>query len=311
MTRTLRPRLAGLVVVALAAATGLVGLSSPPASAALCAGEGVNVVVDFNGLGGGVQKGCAPSGANKPGDAVFPAAGFGLTYARNQPGFVCRVKGSPSNDPCVNTSPANAYWGLYWSDGKSGTWNYSSTGVGSVKVASGGFLAFSWQNGGANDAPSAAPRNATPTPTKAPTKAATKPPPKSSGGGQGSSQNAVTKATKTPKAPEPTEPATKSAPKAAADATPSHARSRSPKSSASARASASASARASASPSAASSTADDDASPAVTSAEPTSSDFAATQEDGGLPAWVPIGVLVVLGGVAGAAVWWRKRSGAV
>jgi hypothetical protein len=311
MTRTLRPRLAGLVAVALAAAAGLVGLSSPPASAALCSGKGVNVVVDFNGLGGGVQKGCAPSGANKPGNQVFPAAGFGLTYARNQPGFVCRVKGSPSNDPCVNTSPANAYWGLYWSDGKSGTWKYSSTGVGSVKVASGGFLAFSWQNGGADDAPSATPRNAQPAPTKAPTKSATKAPPKDSGGGQGSGQGGGTKATTAPKAPEPTEPATKSATKAAASATPIPARSRSPKSSASAKASASASASATASPSAASSTAAEDASPAVTSTEPTSSDFASTEEDGGLPAWVPIGVLVVLGGAAGAAVWWRKRTGAV
>ena len=239
MTRTLRPRLAGLVAVALAAAAGLVGLASAPASAALCSGNGVNVVVDFNGLGGGVQKGCAPNGANRTGDYVFPAAGFALTYARNQPGFVCRVKGTPSNDPCLNTSPANAYWGLYWSDGKSGTWKYSSTGVGSVKVASGGFLSFSWQNGGANDAPSATPRNAKPAPTEAPTKAATQSPPKGSGGEPGG-QGGGTKATKAPKSPEPNKPAaTKAATKAPASATPTPARSRSPKRSASARASAS------------------------------------------------------------------------
>ncbi len=46
----------------------------------------------------------------------------------------------------------------------------------------------------------------------------------------------------------------------------------------------------------------------MTSTEPTSSDFAPTEEDGGLPAWVPIGVIVLLGGAAGAAVWWRKRN---
>ena len=189
----------------------------------------------------------------------FPAAGFALTYARNQPGFVCRVKGTPSNDPCLNTSPANAYWGLYWSDGKSGTWKYSSTGVGSVKVASGGFLAFSWQNGGANDAPSATPRNAKPAPTEAPTKSATQSPPKGSGGEPG--QGGGPKATKAPKSPEPTKAAaTKAATKAPASATPTPARSRSSKHSASARASASPTS----SPTAASSTADDDASPAVT-----------------------------------------------
>ncbi len=66
-----RTRLAGLVAAALAAAAGLVGISSGPASAALCSGSGVNVVVDFNGLGGGVQKGCDPAGAGKSADQVF------------------------------------------------------------------------------------------------------------------------------------------------------------------------------------------------------------------------------------------------
>jgi hypothetical protein len=308
MTAVLRPRVAGLVAAALAAAAGLVGLSTAPASAALCSGKGVNVVVDFNGLGGGVQKGCAPNGANKSGDTVFPAAGFALKYAQRQPGFVCRVKNTPSKDPCVNTAPANAYWGLYWSDGKSGTWKYSSSGVGSLKVSNGGFMAFSWQNGGANDPPSATPRNAKPAP--APTKAATKAPPKGSSGGQGGSQGGSTKATKAPASPEPTKAATKAATKAHASTQPEPGRSRSAKHRAKASASASA-ASASPSPSAASSTPDDDASPAVTSTEPTSSDLAPTDEDGGLPAWVPIGVLVLLGAAAGAAVWWRRKTGAV
>ena len=89
---SVRSRLAGLVAAALVAAAGLVGLSSGPAAAALCSGSGVNVVVDFNGLGGGVQKGCDPGGAGRSGDKVFPAAGFGLTYAQREPGFVCRVQ---------------------------------------------------------------------------------------------------------------------------------------------------------------------------------------------------------------------------
>ena len=92
------------------------------------------MVVDFHGLGGGVQKGCDRNGAGRTGDKVFPAAGFSLTYAQREPGFVCRVKNAPSSAPCVNTSPANAYWGLYWSNGKSGKWNYSSSGVGGTSV---------------------------------------------------------------------------------------------------------------------------------------------------------------------------------
>ena len=89
-------RLAGLVAAALAAAAGLVGVSAGPAAAALCSGSGVNVVVDFGSLGAGVQKGCDTRGANRSADKVFPAAGFPLTYAQREPGFVCRVKNTPT-----------------------------------------------------------------------------------------------------------------------------------------------------------------------------------------------------------------------
>ena len=148
-------RLAGLVVAAVAAAAGLVSVSSAPASAALCSAGGVNVVVDFHELGGGVQKSCDPNGANKSSDKVFEAAGFHLSYAQRQPGFVCRVSGKSPKDPCVNTSPDNAYWGLYWSNGTSGRWTYATTGVSGLSVPKGGFVAFSWQNGGPNDPPRA------------------------------------------------------------------------------------------------------------------------------------------------------------
>ena len=49
--------------------------------------------------------------------------------------------------PCVSTPPANAYWGLYWSNGTSGSWSYSSLGVGSLTVPAGGSVAFAWQGG--------------------------------------------------------------------------------------------------------------------------------------------------------------------
>ena len=53
----------------------------------------------------------------------------------------------PASDPCVNTPPADAYWGLWWSDGESGSWSYASVGAGSLTVPDGGYVAFAWQSG--------------------------------------------------------------------------------------------------------------------------------------------------------------------
>lgn len=139
------------------------GLGAAPAQAAACTGRtGVTVVV-------GSQVGCDPSAG---GDAAsnFIGAGHALTYARREPGFVCRVDGQPASDPCVNASPASAYWGLFWSDGTSGSWVYSSLGVGSLTVPAGGSVAFVFQTGGGRTMPSVAPpRASAPSPTAEPT----------------------------------------------------------------------------------------------------------------------------------------------
>jgi hypothetical protein len=297
-----RARLAGLVVAALAAAAGLVGLSSVPASAAWCSGSGVNVVVDFNELGGGVQKGCDADGGGKQADVVFPAAGFRLDYVTNS-GFVCRVKGSPSGDVCAHTPPADAYWALFWSDGKSGTWRYATSGVSGLSVPDGGFLAFSWQNSAQQDAPSATPRNAAPavTPTKTPTKAAPKPT---------RTPKPAPKPTKAPKAPKaakptntvsvtggalvgattgtstPTPSSTKASPSTVATAPPT-----------------SASASESAVPSETL-----EPTPDLTSTQKVDNAFVPEDEPSGLPAWVPVSVILVLALVAFGGLWWRNRS---
>lgn len=168
MTRLLAGLAAGATAVA-GALLVVVGASAPAAAAGFCSGDGVNVVVDFHQLGGGVQKGCDPSGGGKAAASVFPAAGFPLTYAQKQPGFVCRVEGKPASDPCVDTPPPDAYWGLWWSDGESGAWTYSSSGVGSLKVPSGGSVAFSWNAGGGTAKPGVAPPTTPSTPTPKPT----------------------------------------------------------------------------------------------------------------------------------------------
>ena len=134
-------RLSRLAAAALVAAAALpaAALTAAPASAAVCAaGTGVSVVVDFRELGGGVQSVCDADGAGKSADALMSENGFALTFVQSQPGFVCRVSGKPETDPCVNTPPSNAYWGLFWSSGTSGSWVYASSGASSLHIPAGG-----------------------------------------------------------------------------------------------------------------------------------------------------------------------------
>ena len=135
-------------VARLAAATFVVaaaGLVVPaPADAAVCStASGVTVVVDFRQLGGGVPTFCDSGGAGENAEEQFADAGFSLTLVDGED-FVCRIDDKPVTD-CSRTPPANAYWSLWWSDGKSGEWKYSSVAGKALKVPDGGYVAFSWQ----------------------------------------------------------------------------------------------------------------------------------------------------------------------
>ena len=191
-----------LTALLLVAAPGLVLGSAPAASAATCATSGgVSVVVDYRELGGGTITACSADGGGKSAAAVFASVGVDITYATRQPGFVCRINGVPTSDPCVNTSPSNAYWGLWWADGSKASWTYSSYGVGSLTVPAGGSVAWSWQQdraAGSSVPPGVAPpvtKTSTPTstpspsPTSSPSQTATptsSPSPGDSGSGSGS-----------------------------------------------------------------------------------------------------------------------------
>lgn len=163
-------RIARGAAVALCAAVVAVPAGAQPASASTCAaGSGVSVVVDYNSLGGGVVTSCVAEGGGDTASSIFAAAGHTLTYAQRQPGFVCRVDDVPADDPCVNASPADRFWSLWWSDGDSGSWTYSSQGVTSLKVPEGGSVAFSFDDVDGEARPSATPPqgsapSATPTP---------------------------------------------------------------------------------------------------------------------------------------------------
>jgi hypothetical protein len=180
MTERVRRLRALFVAAALATATTAAGpLGSAAAASGRCpAGTGVTVVVDFGRLGGGVPVACDPGGAGDSARAVSERTGFDLQDVRTQPGFVCAIDGRPNPDTsCQRTPPADAYWGLFWSDGKSGTWTYSTKGVDSLSVPEGGSIGWRWQDGGSQDRPGAAPNGPSPSPQPKPT-SSPKPQPK-------------------------------------------------------------------------------------------------------------------------------------
>lgn len=185
-TARLTALVAGLVVGGLPLVAPAVLL--PTASAATCTSAGgVSVVVDYRELGGSTVTACAPDGGGKSAAAIFASVGVSLSYATRQPGFVCRVNGVPTSDPCVNASPANAYWGLWWADGSKPSWTYSSSGVGSLTVPAGGSVGWSWQQdrpAGGSVPPSVAPpvfaSTTSPSPSPSPTSSPTSSSPSSS-----------------------------------------------------------------------------------------------------------------------------------
>ncbi len=175
----------GAVLVASAAV-------APAADAATCTSAGgVSVVVDYRELGGAIFTACATDGGGKSAAEVVASVGVTITYATRQPGFVCRVQGQPAADPCVNASPANAYWGLWGADGSKASWTYSSSGIGGLTVPAGGSVGLSWQQDRENSgavppgvAPPVAPAPASPSPspTASPTSSPTSSSPTSSPG---------------------------------------------------------------------------------------------------------------------------------
>jgi hypothetical protein len=265
-----------LAVAAFLAAAGL-GVPAAAHAATCSTSHGVTVVVDFHQLGGGVQAACDPEGAGRTGAQQMSDVGHHLTYVQRQPGFVCRVDGSPADDPCVNTPPDNAYWSLWWSDGKSGTWSYAAQGIGALQVPDGGYVALSWQGGDGKAAPRVTPRalpapapSPTHKPSRHPTASATSSPPDTP------SSTPTSRATRPP------------------TATPLHQSTRKPSPSTTA-------------PSQATRSADTTQTAGTPEQGVDDSDDAAS---GGLPAWVaPVLVVVLLGAAATVAVVRRKRSG--
>ncbi len=281
MRGTILTRLVAGAVLALAA-----GLVAPaPAQAAACpAGQGVTVVVDRGQLGGGTSTVCESDGGGDYASTIFTDAGFALTYVQRTPGFVCRVDGQPTaeQDDCVNTPPANAYGGLFWSNGTSGDWAYSNAGVGSLKVPEGGSVALVWQSSDQRRQPSVPP----------PAQAASSP---SSSPSQTASQSPTANPSQDPSSQATSSQATSQAP--SATSAPSQQQASSPSGSATATPTAGATRSDSAAPSEkppASPT--ETASPTASAAtSPVTTDPMPPNEGGGLPTWIVVLVLGALG----------------
>ena len=285
-------RLLGAVAL-LAGATAPMALSSAPAHAAGgCTSQGVTVVVDFGALGGGVQQNCAPGGGKAA--ALFGAVHHTLGRVQTMPGAVCSVDAKPAN-PCPQMPPATAYWALFWTDGSSGKWAYSSLGVDALSVPADGSVALAWQSSAGTRAPGIAPAvTKAAGPAAKPTKATT---PKHAKTGAKSTKKVITK-----QSPAPTATARPTTP---ASVSPSSVASMSPSAKAKKRARASVSAAGSPASSASAPTES-----ATISADSAPISTSSGDSGGGLPGWVaPMVVVVVLGAGGGVAVARRRARG--
>ncbi|MGB7982564.1 MAG: hypothetical protein WCF36_17420 [Candidatus Nanopelagicales bacterium] len=164
-----RHRIGGLLGSLALAGAAIIVVPAGPAAAAECPGSsGVTVIVD---TGSSISTRCA-SGDPRSGLAALSSAGFSVTQVQTQPGFVCRIDGLPSKDPCRVTPPTSAYWS-YWYAPKGGSWSYSSRGAGAHDPAPGSVEG--WRFGSGQQprvSPPATPKPPAPkpTPTKKPTK---------------------------------------------------------------------------------------------------------------------------------------------
>jgi len=261
-------------VAALVVVMAGIALPSGAASAAngYCTGAGVNVVVDFGDLGG-VSKAC---GQGSTAAAVFRSAGFSLRGTpRMSADFVCTVNGKPADGQCTAT---DAYWGLFLGTAAGG-WKYASLGASSQSVEEGGTVAFAWQHTKGKSLPRATPARVRPSAT--PTPAVKK------GHARSGKKDAAPSA-----APSPT---------AAASAAPSPTPTAKPR-----KRRHHAAVATSPSPSASA-----DAGEAHTGTLSVDNDNDDDSDGGGVPWWIPAGIVVLLGAGGGAVAWRRSRAGTV
>lgn len=260
-------------------------LASPAAAAACTGSQGVTVVV-------GTDVRCDADGGGRAA-SNFTDVGHKLTYATRAAGFVCRVNGAPASDPCVEASPVDAYWALFWSDGTSGEWVYSSLGVTSLRVPQGGSVAFVFQGSTSRTWPSVRPR--VPGATSAP--ASPRPTATSDSSGSGGTKSTPTPRARTTQKGGTPAPSASAGPRASAGV------------SGTAGAPSASTAPSSSTPSTPPTTAppsEDEATEAAPAYEPTAADPGPQSTSNA--AAITAGAVVALLAVAGGVVWFRRRA---
>lgn len=128
--------------------------------------QDVTVVVDFAGLGGGVNVRCAPQGADgiKTGfDALEHAR---ISYEQSG-GFLCRIAGRPESTDCSNRPGVGPYWAYYWAK-RGGDWKYSNQGAGARKPPPGSVEGWTYADDNGQSSP---PRYPVPAPVPEPSAA--------------------------------------------------------------------------------------------------------------------------------------------
>ena len=127
-----------LAALLLSVAGGVWFTTAPSHAQEFCKDGGVNVVVDFQEMGGGVSQECVEDGGGKLAAQVFEDAGFDLTPVGAFPGVACQIEGKPTEAACQKMPPANAYWGLFLANGK--TWDYAPKGADQLKLEEGAYV---------------------------------------------------------------------------------------------------------------------------------------------------------------------------
>ncbi len=133
--------LIGAAILALAstmaaAPMGSVALADPIGSCTRT--HGTIVAVDYGHWSGPIVRGCGVDSAN--GFQLLLDAGFTTTGdSHDGPAFACRIGNSafhggtqyptPSEDACVVTPPASAYWSYWLAPPGQHTWSYSQLGA--------------------------------------------------------------------------------------------------------------------------------------------------------------------------------------
>jgi hypothetical protein len=140
-------RTAGIALAVCLAVLGTATVAAPALAAAQPVGDctttsGVIVAVDFGHWGGPVLRSCGTTPTS--GYALLNQGGWQTAGTEHDgPGFICRIGyagyhggtqyPTPSQESCVLTPPASAYWAFWYANPGQNAWNYSQLGATGVR----------------------------------------------------------------------------------------------------------------------------------------------------------------------------------